>query len=118
MTAYCITFRPPRVSHVFLHGHKVITEAAPRHVGGSISVMGVENTNGEEERERKRKRARKERRTRMRRKESRDGQAGVNETSSSSNFWFVNFRGSEPGFASVLPPETWPYIRTTSCDAW
>lgn len=50
MTVYRITFRP-RVSHVFLYGHKVITEAAPRHVGGSISVTGVESTDGAEREE-------------------------------------------------------------------
>lgn len=104
MVAYCIAFRSPRVSHVSLYGHKVITEAAPRHVGGSISVTGVESTDdGERGKEggKERERERRERRMRTLRKESRDGQAGVNETSSSSNFRFVNFRSSELGFAGV-----------------
>jgi len=65
MTASCITFRSPRVSHVFLYGHKVITEAVPRHVGGSISVTGVESM------------ARERERAKRASKESRDGQAGV-----------------------------------------
>lgn len=59
--AYRITFRTPRVRHVPLHtGHKVITEAAPRHVGGSISVAGVEGADGRERKERRRARTRRE----------------------------------------------------------
>lgn len=61
-----------------------------------------------EERERERKRWME----RAWREESHDGQAGVNETSSSSNSSFVNFRGSELVRARISTPETLDLIRT------
>lgn len=62
--------------------HKVITEVAQSRWW--INIARVESTDGRERRES----------GGWRREESDDGQAGVNETSSSSNSCFVNFRGT------------------------
>jgi len=109
MTVYHITFRP-RVSHVFLYGHKVITEATPRHVGGSISVTGVESTDDcvrETERERERER------------EERTEQGIARRTSRRKrDELFIEFqvrklsrrRTGVHGYISTR--NSWPYVRT------
>lgn len=76
--------------------HKVITEVAQSRWW--INIARVESTDGRERRE-----------SDGWREESDDGQAGVNETSSSSNSCFVNFRGSELVRARISAGNSRPY---------